>query len=121
VIFYLISQMVGGGALIGSLDYRTSMAIVGALAILYIALGGMLATTWIQIIKACLLLVVMSALAFMVMMAFNFNLAALFASSVAVHPLHSSIMSPDGLLTDRSPPSRLGWRWCLASPGCPLF
>jgi cation/acetate symporter len=103
VIFYLISQMVGGGALIGvlfGLDYRASVAIVGALAILYIALGGMLATTWIQILKACLLLVAMSALAFMIMMAFNFNLAALFASSVAVHPLHSSLMSPDQLLTD---------------------
>jgi cation/acetate symporter len=103
VIFYLISQMVGGGALIGllfGLDYPASVAIVGALAIFYIALGGMLATTWIQILKACLLLVAMSALAFMIMMAFNFNLAALFASSVAVHSLHSSLMSPDQLLTD---------------------
>ena len=50
VIFYLISQMVGGGAIIEllfGLHYWMSVAIVGALAILYIALGGMLAATWI--------------------------------------------------------------------------
>jgi cation/acetate symporter len=122
VIFYLISQMVGGGALIAllfGLDYRASVAIIGALAILYIALGGMLATTWIQIIKACLLLVAMSALAFMVMMAFNFDLAALYASSVAVHPLHSSIMSPDRLLTDPVSTISLGLALMFGVAGLP--
>jgi cation/acetate symporter len=66
VVFYLVSQMVGGGALIGwlfGLDYGASVAIVGVLAIVYIALGGMLAATWIQILKAYLLLLAMSALA----------------------------------------------------------
>jgi len=102
VIFYLTSQMVGGGALLGflfGLDYRVSVAIVGLLAIVYIALGGMLATTWIQILKACLLLVAMSALSLMVMTAFGFDLEALVASAVATHPL-ASIMSPDRLFTD---------------------
>ena len=79
----------------------------------------MLATTWIQIIKACLLLVAMSALAFMVMMAFKFNLAALFASLVAVHPLHSSIMSPDGLLTDPVSTVSLGLALMFGVAGLP--
>ena len=59
VAFYLIAQMVGAGKLIEllfGLDYLYAVIIVGALMIVYVAFGGMKATTWVQIIKACLLL-----------------------------------------------------------------
>jgi hypothetical protein len=59
VILYLIGQMVGAGKLIQvlfGLDYTYAVIIVGMLIILYVTFGGMLATTWVQIIKACLLL-----------------------------------------------------------------
>lgn len=59
VAFYLIAQMVGAGKLIQllfGLDYLYAVVIVGALMIIYVAFGGMKATTWVQVIKACLLL-----------------------------------------------------------------
>ena len=59
VAFYLIAQMVGAGKLIQllfGLDYLYAVIIVGILMIVYVAFGGMKATTWVQIIKACLLL-----------------------------------------------------------------
>jgi cation/acetate symporter len=113
--------LTGFGGLIYSVGSVVGWPIVAvrALAILYISVGGMLATTWIQIIKACLLLVAMSALAFMVMMAFNFDLAALFASSVAVHPLHSLILSPDRLLTDPVSTISLGSALMFGVAGLP--
>jgi cation/acetate symporter len=59
VAFYLIAQMVGAGKLIQllfGLPYLYAVVIVGALMIIYVAFGGMKATTWVQVIKACLLL-----------------------------------------------------------------
>lgn len=59
VAFYLIAQMVGGGQLIEllfGLSYATAVVMVGVLMVLYVTLGGMIATTWVQLIKACLLL-----------------------------------------------------------------
>src|SRR5687768_7330145 len=59
VIFYLIAQMVGAGGLIKlmfGLSYETAIVIVGAAMIAYVLFGGMIATTWVQIVKAVLLL-----------------------------------------------------------------
>ncbi len=87
VAFYLIAQMVGAGALIKllfGLDYWLAVVIVGALMMVYVLFGGMTATTWVQIIKACLLLAGVSFMAFMVMAQFGFSLEALFAKGVAV-------------------------------------
>ena len=59
VAFYLIAQMVGAGKLIEvlfGLDYSVAVVVVGALMIVYVSLGGMIATTWVQLIKAVLLL-----------------------------------------------------------------
>jgi cation/acetate symporter len=122
VVFYLVSQMVGGGALIGwlfGLDYGASVAIVGVLAIVYIALGGMLAATWIQILKAYLLLLAMSALALMVMAKFNFDLDSVFSGAVAAHPLHSSILSPAALFTDPVSTFSLGMALMFGLAGLP--
>jgi cation/acetate symporter len=98
VAFYLIAQMVGAGALIHILfptvDYKYAVVLVGVLMILYVTFGGMIATTWVQIIKACLLLGGATLLALLVLIAFGFNPSALFAKAVEVHPLKDSIMGP---------------------------
>ena len=87
VAFYLIAQMVGAGSLIKllfGLDYWLAVVIVGALMMVYVLFGGMTATTWVQIIKAVLLLAGVTFMAFMVMANFGFSFEALFAKGVAV-------------------------------------
>jgi Na+(H+)/acetate symporter ActP len=84
VAFYLIAQMVGAGQLIKllfGLEYWMAVVIVGALMMVYVLFGGMTATTWVQIIKACLLL---AGVTFMVMAQFGFSPEALFAKGVEV-------------------------------------
>jgi len=87
VAFYLIAQMVGAGQLIKllfGLDYWMAVVIVGALMMVYVLFGGMTATTWVQIIKACLLLAGVTFMAFMVLAQFGFSPEALFAKGVEV-------------------------------------
>jgi cation/acetate symporter len=87
VAFYLIAQMVGAGALIKllfGLEYWMAVVIVGALMMIYVLFGGMTATTWVQIIKACMLLAGVTFMAFMVMAQFGFSPEALFAKGVEV-------------------------------------
>jgi cation/acetate symporter len=82
VAFYLIAQMVGAGQLIKllfGLEYWIAVVIVGALMMIYVLFGGMTATTWVQIIKACLLLSGASFMAFMVLLSYGFNPARMFA------------------------------------------
>jgi cation/acetate symporter len=85
VLFYLIAQMVGAGQLIQilfGLPYLYAVTIVGVLMTLYVLFGGMIATTWVQIIKAVLLLGCATFMALAVMVQFGFSLEALFASAV---------------------------------------
>ncbi|MGC4078439.1 MAG: cation acetate symporter [Rubrivivax sp.] len=87
VAFYLIAQMVGAGQLIKllfGLEYWIAVVIVGALMMVYVLFGGMTATTWVQIIKACLLLGGASFMAFMVMLHFGFSPEAMFAEAVRI-------------------------------------
>jgi len=87
VAFYLIAQMVGAGQLIKllfGLEYWVAVVIVGALMMIYVLFGGMTATTWVQIIKACLLLGGASFMALIVMWQFGFSFEALFARSVEI-------------------------------------
>ena len=95
VAFYLIAQMVGAGSLIKTLfglDYYVAVIIVGVLMMVYVAFGGMKATTWVQIIKACLLLFGASFMAFMVLLKFGFSPNAMFAEADKIHPLGDKIM-----------------------------
>ena len=97
VLFYLIAQMVGAGQLIKllfGLEYWMAVVIVGSLMMVYVLFGGMTATTWVQIIKACLLLGGATLMALLVLAAFGFNPGALFAKAVEVHPLKDAIMGP---------------------------
>ncbi|MCB1536304.1 MAG: cation acetate symporter [Rhodoblastus sp.] len=103
VAFYLIAQMVGAGALIKllfGLDYWIAVVVVGVLMILYVTFGGMVATTWVQIIKACLLLGGATFMALMVLVKFGFSPEALFSKAVEVHPKKLAIMSPGSLISD---------------------
>jgi cation/acetate symporter len=87
VAFYLIAQMVGAGSLIKllfGLEYWIAVVIVGALMMIYVLFGGMTATTWVQIIKAVLLLSGVTFMAFMVLAEFGFSPEALFAKGVEV-------------------------------------
>ncbi len=86
VIFYLIAQMVGAGGLIRlmfGLTYETAVVIVGAAMIAYVLFGGMIATTWVQIVKAILLLGGATLLALMVLAQFGFSPVALFEAAAA--------------------------------------
>ncbi len=104
VILYLIAQMVGAGKLIQllfGLEYEIAVVLVGVLMILYVTFGGMLATTWVQIIKAFLLLSGATFMAFAVMAHFNFDFGSLFAKAVEMKNTESlDIMSPGGLVSD---------------------
>ena len=101
VILYLIAQMVGSGKLIQllfGLEYEVAVILVGVLMILYVTFGGMLATTWVQIIKAFLLLSGATFMAIAVMSHYDFSFESLFAHAVEVKGLE--IMSPGGLVDD---------------------
>ena len=87
VAFYLIAQMVGAGALIKllfGLEYWIAVVIVGVLMMVYVLFGGMTATTWVQIIKAVLLLTGVTFMAIMVLANYGFSPEALFAKGVEV-------------------------------------
>ncbi len=87
VSFYLIAQMVGAGALIQllfGLDYWIAVVIVGLLMMVYVLFGGMTATTWVQIIKAVLLLAGATFMAFMVLLHYGFSPEAMFADAVRI-------------------------------------
>jgi cation/acetate symporter len=104
VILYLIAQMVGAGKLIQllfGLEYEIAVVLVGVLMILYVTFGGMLATTWVQIIKAFLLLSGATFMAIAVMSHFDFDFSALFAKAVEMRNTETlDIMSPGGLVSD---------------------
>jgi cation/acetate symporter len=96
VLWYLIGQAVGAGqllhTLVPQLGYRTSIVIIGFLIIIYVTFGGMKATTWVQIIKAGLLLGGATLMAIGVMAHEGWSFEKLFSDAVAAHPKHMQIM-----------------------------
>ncbi|WP_207802904.1 sodium:solute symporter family transporter [Roseicella frigidaeris] len=99
VIFYLIAQMVGAGQLIQllfGLDYVWAEAIVGGLMICYVIFGGMTATSWVQIVKAVLMLFAGIAIALLALGRFGFDFGALLGEAVRLHPKHEAILAPTG-------------------------
>lgn len=102
VALYLIAQRVGAGKLIQllfGLNYHVAVVLVGILMVLYVLFGGMLATTWVQIIKA-VLLAGASFMALMMMKTIGFSFHRLFADAMAVHAKGAAIMRPGGLVAD---------------------
>ncbi len=122
VLLYLIAQMVGSGKLIQvlfGLDYAFAVIIVGVLMILYVIFGGMLATTWVQIIKAVLLLAGATFIALAVMAHFGFSFESLFKEAVKTHPDGIKIMSPGGLVSDPISAISLGMALMFGLAGLP--
>ncbi|AOE84840.1 cation acetate symporter [Pseudomonas sp. TCU-HL1] len=103
VCCYLVVQMVGAGQLIKllfGLDYQLAVVVVGMLMLVYVIFGGMIATTWVQITKAVLLLAGGTALVLMAMSEFGFSFENLAERAVAVHASGVKIMGPGTLLAD---------------------
>ncbi|MCC8986770.1 MAG: cation acetate symporter [Candidatus Contendobacter sp.] len=125
VILYLIGQMVGAGKLIQvlfGLDYIYAVTIVGILIILYVTFGGMLATTWVQIIKACLLLGGATIIAFSALyMASDgtFSLEKLFQKAVEISPKKDAVMKPGALVTNPVEAISLGLALMFGTAGLP--
>ncbi|CAN7675904.1 cation acetate symporter [Cupriavidus necator] len=122
VLLYLVSQMVGAGKLVELLfgfNYTAAVVLVGVLMVIYVFFGGMLATTWIQIIKAVLLLAGAGFMAFMVLGRFGFSLNTLFAEAIAAHGKHAAIMSPGGLVSDPVSAVSLGLALIFGTAGLP--
>jgi cation/acetate symporter len=137
VAFYLIAQMVGAGQLIKllfGLEYWIAVVIVGALMMVYVLFGGMTATTWVQIIKAVLLLCGASFMAFMVLANFGFSPEAMFAKAVEVKSglaaatgktpeeaakIGFSIMGPGGFVKDPISAISFGMALMFGTAGLP--
>jgi cation/acetate symporter len=137
VAFYLIAQMVGAGQLIKllfGLEYWIAVVIVGGLMMIYVLFGGMTATTWVQIIKAILLLGGATFMAFMVLLNFGFSPEAMFAKAVEVKTALAtaagkapadaakegfSIMGPGGFIKDPISAISFGMALMFGTAGLP--
>jgi cation/acetate symporter len=120
VIFYLIAQMVGAGGLIKlmfGISYEVAIIIVGAAMIAYVLFGGMLATTWVQIVKAVLLLGGALILALLVLARFGFNPAALFAAAAARYG--DAVLAPGQLVSNPWDAISLGMALMFGTAGLP--
>ena len=137
VAFYLIAQMVGAGSLIKllfGLDYWIAVVLVGGLMMVYVLFGGMTATTWVQIIKAVLLLSGVTFMALMIMSRYGFSFEALFADAVRVKAAVAasggappdaaasaglSIMGPGGFIKDPVSAISFGMALMFGTAGLP--
>lgn len=122
VAFYMIAQMVGAGQLIKvlfGLEYHYAVIMVGIIMMMYVLFGGMTATTWVQIIKAVMLLVGATFMAVSVLLQFGFSPEALFAKAVEVHSKHDAIMSPGALIKDPISAISVGMALMFGTAGLP--
>ena len=122
VAFYMIAQMVGAGQLIKvlfGLEYTYAVVLVGIIMCLYVLFGGMTATTWVQVIKACMLLSGATFMALAVLFSFGFSPEALFAKAVEVHAKHDAIMSPGALIKDPISAISIGMALMFGTAGLP--
>lgn len=122
VMFYLIAQVVGAGKLIQllfGLNYGWAVAIVGILMVAYVLFGGMLATTWVQMIKAVLLLFGATFMCFIVLKTVGFGFEGLFSSAAKIHDKGEAILSPGGLVKNPIDALSLGLALMFGTAGLP--
>ncbi|ELS3708338.1 cation acetate symporter [Campylobacter upsaliensis] len=122
IVFYLIAQMVGAGQLIQllfGLPYSFAVILVGILMICYVTFGGMHATTWVQIIKAILLLSGATFMAIMILYLTKFDLKYYFDLAISHHPKGESIMKPGAFLPDTISALSLGLALMFGTAGLP--
>ncbi len=120
VLFYMTAQMVGAGTLIQlmfNLPYESAIILVGILIICYVLFGGMLATTWVQIIKACLLLGGATILVFLTLKSFNFSYPQMFSEAVRLYT--PKFLEPGGLITKPLDAFSLGLALMFGTAGLP--
>jgi cation/acetate symporter len=120
ISFYLIAQMVGAGNLIRllfGLSFETAIVIVGLVMLAYVLFGGMVATTWVQIIKAGMLLGGASLLVGLVLVRFSFNPLSLFAEASNLYG--PAVLAPGRLVTDPLDAISLGLALMLGTAGLP--
>lgn len=117
-LFYLLAQMVGAGTLIAALfhmPFVLAVSIVGALMAIYVAVGGMLAATWVQIVKAALLVGTVIVLAIICLAQSN-GIDGLYASIV---PLKQHLLQPGGMKFDPLSAVSLGLGMVVGLVGLP--
>jgi cation/acetate symporter len=122
VAFYMIAQMVGAGQLIKvlfGLDYFVAEILVGVIMMMYVLFGGMTATTWVQIIKACMLLGGATFMALAVLFQFGFSPENLFTKAVEVHSKKDAIMGPGALIKDPISAISVGMALMFGTAGLP--
>jgi cation/acetate symporter len=122
VAFYLIAQMVGAGQLIQllfGLPYISAVIIVGVLMVIYVTFGGMIATTWVQIIKAGLLLLGATLISILVLAQFGFDFNALVAKAVDTHANHGGILLPGPAVASPISAISLGMALMFGTAGLP--
>ncbi|MET0307449.1 MAG: cation acetate symporter [Sphingomonas sp.] len=122
VALYLVSQMIGAGKIIELLfgiSYPLAVSGVGALMIIYVAVGGMHATTWVQISKASILLVGGTLMGFLVLRAFDFDLAGLLQAASDEHPKGQAILMPGGMFAEPVSAVSLGLALVFGTTGLP--
>jgi cation/acetate symporter len=120
VAFYLIAQIVGSGSLVNlmfGLPYELAVVIVGVVMIAYVLFGGMLATTWVQIIKAALLMAGATAMVVMVLAKFHFDPTALFAAAAVKYG--QKVLEPGGLVSNPWDALSLGMALMFGTAGLP--
>jgi cation/acetate symporter len=120
VLFYMTAQMVGAGTLIKlmfNLPYASAILIVGVLIICYVLFGGMLATTWVQIIKAVLLLGGATFLVFLTLKTFHFSYPYMFSEAVRLYT--PKFLEPGGLITKPLDAFSLGLALMFGTAGLP--
>ena len=99
-LMFLIGQMLGVGGLIEimfGIPYEAAVVLVGGLMVTYVAFGGMLATTWVQLTKAVLLVFGVSLLAVLALAQTSFSIDALYARASDTHKLGAALLQPGGL------------------------
>ncbi len=122
VAFYMTAQMVGAGQLIKLLfgmDYLYAEILVGSIMMIYVLFGGMTATTWVQIIKACMLLGGATFMAFAVLLQFGFSPEAMFVKAIEVHSKKEAIMGPGTYIKDPISAISVGMALMFGTAGLP--
>ena len=113
-IFYLTAQMVGGGVLVKTLigiDYEVSVMIVGVLMLAYVVFGGMVATTWVQIVKAVLLVIASLVLVTLVWLPYGFSLPAFLQGVVDDPKVQAQVAKLLGATASNMSAAELGQRF----------
>jgi cation/acetate symporter len=121
-ILYMVAQLIAAGALIKLLvgfDYRTSVILVGLLMTVYVVFGGMMATSWVQIVKTLLLMTGTFMLCLIVLSRYDWSVLLMFEAVSTVTPLQQNFLNPGNLFVDPLDTLSLNLALLLGTAGLP--